>query len=158
MESVTRFKELAAKYKYVLLVVLAGLFLMLLPGKKAQESSPIAHTASEISTQDSLERILGNIQGVGRVQVLLTEAAGTRTEYVFDKSTTSDALKTDAVILTDASRDQKGLVSQIIPPVYLGALVVCQGGDSPSVKLAVVEAVQAATGLSADRITVLKMK
>ena len=158
MEAVTQLKELAAKYKYVLVVVLAGLFLMLLPGKTASEAPAVTESVPETTMQESLEAILKNIQGVGRVQVLLTEAAGARTEYVFDKSTTADALKTDAVILTDANRDQKGLISQIIPPVYLGALVVCQGGDSPSVKLAVMEAVQAATGLTADRITVLKMK
>jgi len=42
--------------------------------------------------------------------------------------------------------------------LYRGAVVVCQGGDNASVRLAVVEAVSNATGLTSDRITVLKMK
>ena len=46
----------------------------------------------------------------------------------------------------------------VLSPTYLGAVIVCQGGDSPTVKLAIVEAVSNATGLSADKITVLKMK
>ena len=108
--------------------------------------------------QESLEAILAKIQGVGRVEVLLTEAAGSQTLYVYDESASGESLKSDAVIITDSARSQTGLVSQVIPPVYLGAVVVCQGGDSPPVRLAVVEAVQAATGLSADKITVLKMK
>jgi hypothetical protein len=37
-------------------------------------------------------------------------------------------------------------------------VIVCQGGDQPEVKLAVVEAVCDAVGLTADKISVLKMK
>ena len=159
MDTITQIKALAAKYKYVLMVVLAGLCLMLLPGREAEEPTPPSIVPTEDTTmQESLEAILAKIQGVGRVEVLLTEAAGSQTLYVYDESASGESLKSDAVIITDSARSQTGLVSQVIPPVYLGAVVVCQGGDSPPVRLAVVEAVQAATGLSADKITVLKMK
>lgn len=158
-----RMKALAGKYKYVLIVILAGLVLMLLPAK--QEESPVSvdqQTVSQPDMQESLELILTKIQGVGKVKVLLTQAQGERTIYVFDESSSrsgdSESLKSDAVILTDAERAQKGMVSQVIPPVYLGAIVVCEGGDQASVRLAVVEAVCDATGLSADKISVLKMK
>ena len=50
------------------------------------------------------------------------------------------------------------MVRTIVPPVYLGAIIVCQGGDSPAVRLAVVEAVSNVTGIGSDRITVEKMK
>jgi hypothetical protein len=40
----------------------------------------------------------------------------------------------------------------------MGAVIVCQGADKPVVRLAIVEAVADATGLSTDTITVLKMK
>ena len=159
MDTITQIKALAAKYKYVLMVVLSGLCLMLLPGKEAEEPAPPSTVPTEETTmQESLEAILAKIQGVGRVEVLLTEAAGSQTLYVYDESASGESLKSDAVIITDSARSQTGLVSQVIPPVDLGAVVVCQGGDSPPVRLAVVEAVQAATGLSADKITVLKMK
>lgn len=39
----------------------------------------------------------------------------------------------------------------------MGAAVVCDGADSPQVRLAVVEAVSAYTGLGSDKITVLTM-
>ena len=55
-------------------------------------------------------------------------------------------------------RKQTGLVQQVNPPTYLGAVIVCQGADSASVRLAIVEAVGSVTGLSTDKITVLKMK
>jgi hypothetical protein len=40
----------------------------------------------------------------------------------------------------------------------MGAIVVCQGADSPSVKLAITQAVAKITGLGTDEICVLKMK
>ena len=159
MDTLMQLKELLCKYKYILVVLLVGLVLMLLPGKEQQEQALSAEEPlTQFTTQQSLEAILSKIQGVGKVQVLLTEAQGMRTIYVSDESTASDSRKTDAVILTDSGRSQSGLVSQIIPPVYQGAVVVCQGGDSPAVRLAVVEAVCDATGLSADKISVFKMK
>lgn len=156
-------KALAGKYKYVLIVILAGLMLMLLPSRPEEEaltseSAPVVQP----DMQEALELILTKIQGVGKVKVLLTQAQGERIIYVYDESRSgssdSESLKSDAVIVTDAERAQKGLVSQVISPVYMGAIVVCEGGDQASVRLAVVEAVCDATGLSADKITVLKMK
>lgn len=159
MDTIKQITRLAGKYKYVLILVLSGLALMLLPKSEAPEPAAVsAQIIQEESLDNLLESILSKIQGVGKVQVLLTEAQGMRTVYVTDESTASDSSKSSTVILTDQNRAQEGLVSQIIPPVYLGAVIVCQGGDIPSVKLSVVEAVSDATGLSADRITVLKMK
>ena len=60
--------------------------------------------------------------------------------------------------MTGQDRAQSGLISQVLAPVYQGAVVVCQGGDQPGIRLQVVEAVCDATGLSADKVTVLKMK
>jgi len=61
------------------------------------------------------------------------------------------------VIISSGSGEQ-GLIQTVTPPVYLGAIVVCQGGADPSVRLAVTQAVSVITGIGTDRITVLKMK
>ena len=93
---------------------------------------------------------------------MLTVASGTETIYQTnsDSSTGGDTQTTryETVTVTDASRNQSGLIRQVNPPNYLGVIVVCQGADSPSVKLAIVDAVSKITGLGADRISVLKMK
>lgn len=39
-----------------------------------------------------------------------------------------------------------------------GAAIVCEGADDAKVRLAIVEAVKAYTGLGSDKITVLKME
>ena len=156
----SRGKELVKKYRYVLLVVLAGLFLMALPdGKNAKAApEPAAETEPGQNLQTDLEEILSQIQGAGRVRVLLTQREGERTLYQTDEDSTSSGVRSDTVLLSGADRSQTGLVQQINPPVYLGAVIVCQGADSASVRLAIVSAVGSVTGLSADKITVLKLK
>lgn len=154
-----RLKNILSQYKYVLIVIAIGLTLMLLPS--GQEESPASYGPEPMessSLQESLEEILGRIQGVGKVKVLLTQAQGERTVYVYDQSSSGESVRSDAVIITGSDRTEGGMIAQVIPPVYLGAIVVCEGGDAPAVRLAVVEAVCDATGLSADKISVWKMK
>ena len=62
------------------------------------------------------------------------------------------------VIISDSGREEEGLIKTVTPPIYLGAIIVCQGGDSPTIRLQIVQAVANVTGISSDRITVLKMK
>jgi stage III sporulation protein AG len=42
-------------------------------------------------------------------------------------------------------------------PEYLGALVVCEGADNPTVAYQIVKAVAGLTGLGTDKIVVSKM-
>ena len=152
-----QFIAFVKKYQYIFLVVLAGVFLMLLP-ENAEE--PQMEIAPEVSDHPDLEEelslILSHISGVGKAEVLLTEASGSDTIYQMDEGQNQSNL--DTVIITGENRVETGLVKQIISPVYKGAVIVCQGADSASVRLSVLEAVKSVTGLSSDCITVLKMK
>ena len=152
-----QFITFVKKYQYVLLVVLVGVVLMLFP-QSPRESQTVTQTEEvvEADLQMQLAAILGQISGVGKVEVLLTEAAGADTVYQVD--TRQNQANADTVIITDRNREETGLVKQIFPPVYRGAVVVCQGADSAGVRLNVVDAVKSVTGLSSDCITVLKMK
>lgn len=79
--------------------------------------------------------------------------------YQTDTQTdSSGSVRIDTVLVSDSNREETGLLRQIKPPVYLGAVVVCQGADSSSVRLSITEAVSKITGLGADCIVVLKMK
>ncbi len=153
-----KISEAVKKYRYPILVLLAGLLLMMLPGKQAEKSTPEPElSVTQPQKQDlaqELQSILMQIKGVGKVQVLLTQAAGELYQYQQDEK--GDGW--DTVIITDENRNQNPILSQVLPPTYLGAVIVCQGAGTPEVKLAVVEAVSKATGLSSDKITVLKMK
>lgn len=143
-----------------------GLLLMVFPEEKKEAiSSSAAMERQEVkqnSLQKELEQILSQLEGAGKVRVLLTEAMGQQTFYQTDqnvrKTMDSEEMQKDTVILTQADRSGGGLVSRIDPPKFLGAVVLCQGADKATVRLAVVEAVATATGLGADKISVCKMK
>ena len=159
-----RINVIFAKYKYPILILLVGLGLMLLPtGEKMPETELPAETTPEpMDLEARLEAILSQISGAGRVSVLLTEDEGRELLYQTDSQTESDdsgSRRTDdTVLVEDESRTESGLIRQTLEPKYRGAVILCEGADQPSVKLAIVEAVRCVTGLGADQISVLKMK
>ena len=155
--------EFAKKYRYVLLVVLVGLVLLVLPEEKEPVKQPESiQTEEKRNLQEDLAAILSQVAGAGKVEVLLTQATGEETIYQTDEDlstgeSTSD-IRSDTVLVTGTDRSETGLVRQVNPPTYQGAIVLCQGADSAQVKLSIVEAVMSVTGLRSDCITVLKMK
>lgn len=153
-------KALLEKYKFVLLIVAVGLVLMILPSSKTEvvdeATRPQATCAND--PELSLEKILCQIEGAGRVEVMLTVLRGEKTVYQTDSDLTENNSSHDTVVITGTDRLESGLVTQIIPPVYQGAIVICDGADDPTVRLCIVEAVSRSTGLGADHISVLKMK
>ena len=157
-----RINALFGKYKYPILVALVGLGLMLLPSEQEPSEPVEPPRAVESSLEEKLEALLGRIEGAGQVSVLLTEKEGSQTLYQTDSQTDADESGSrrtdDTVLVEDENRTESGLVRQTLGPVYRGAVILCQGADDPTVKLAVVEAVRCVTGLGADQISVQKMK
>ena len=152
-----RINALFGKYKYPILVVLVGLGLLLLPTGEAQEPSVPVETVREASLEQRLEELLAQIEGAGAVRVLLTEDVGRETVWQTDVQRDADSAREDTVILEDSERNEIGLVRRTTEPSCRGAVILCQGADAPSVKLAIVEAVRCVTGLGADQISVQKM-
>ena len=106
--------------------------------------------------EERLEAILSDIEGAGTVRVLLTEDSGRQTLYQTDVQSDDTRRTEDTVLVEDAERTETGLVRQTLEPKYRGAVVLCDGADSSTVRLAIVNAVACVTGLGADRICVLK--
>lgn len=161
--------KLWKKYKYALLIVLAGVVLMLLPtGRKTSQRqqtllSDSGDTFSLAETERKMEEILGQIEGVGKLRVMLTLSAGTQLQLASDTDKTRDGAsdarsRQETVTLNRGSGYQEVIVTRQYYPVYRGAVVVCQGAENSAVRLAVTEAVSALTGLSADKISVVKWK
>lgn len=169
---------LVEKYKYVLLVILIGIVLLCIPSKSSSTETSAAETTGSGAVTDfsladfesQLEEALAQIDGAGKVRLVLTLKSGTEIQLAQDgqnsektsekeggsEKETSQTLET--IILTDGNGRQEALVTKSIFPTFQGALVVCEGGDKASVKLEVVNAVSSLTGLGADKITVVKMK
>ena len=155
------------KYRLAALTALLGVVLMLLPGGKEETVSAPEASAGETfdraAVQEEMESILRLIDGVGELRLMLTVDSGTRHELARDttdeRSGTEDVKrKSETVVLGAGSGTQEVVVTDSIYPGYVGALVVCEGGGSAGVRLAVTQAVSALTGLPSDRITVLQGK
>lgn len=161
-ETVVRFLK---KYRIAIFVVVLGILLLSVPsaGEKEAPVVPVQTEEKEhTDLEQKLEKLLAQIEGAGKVRVLLTEAKGKETLFQKDETVSrsgeSGNSKEDTVVITDQNRSQKGLVRRTDPPVYLGAVVLCQGADRATVRLAIVDAVSTATGLGSDKISVWKMK
>lgn len=164
-----KFQQYWKKYKYAAMVLLLGAVLLILPtGKKAVEEKNAGQAGetgeSTEKTEKRMEQILSDIHGVGRLQMMLTVDSGSEQHLAQNSESTRNGSlgdtgdynqRTETVVVSDGD-GEKAVVTKSTAPVYRGALVVCQGAGNPDVKLAVTQAVAALTGLSSDRITVVK--
>lgn len=154
---------LIQKYWYAAVILLLGIFLMLIPSEDKTDSEAVSQTLTETESSENLERslsrILSKMEGAGEVEVLLTLSQGESSVFQMDESSSGGTdIRREAVVISGSDRAETGLLRQVNPPVYKGAVVLCQGADSAAVRLAVIQAVANATGLSTDKISVLKMK
>ena len=149
------------KYRYVALVLLTGIILMLLPGgTQSPETEPVSvsNSPQPLGMEERLEQILSQVDGAGKVRVFLSQMTGEQTHYQMDTDTAADDIRRDTVLVTGADRTESGLIQRIDPPVYQGAIILCQGADNAAIRLSITQAVANATGLGTDQISVLKMK
>jgi stage III sporulation protein AG len=154
------------RYKYVLLVLAAGVVLLLLPsGKDREETSvqPAAQGSEDFSVEaleEKLSDTLSQIDGAGQVQVLLTVESGMRRVLAQDTSVDESSVQreTETVVISTGSGIQEAVLVQQIYPKFQGALVVAEGGGDPAVQLKLTQAVAALTGLGADKISICKGK
>lgn len=164
------------KYKYVLLVLIIGIVILLVPSSDSDsKASATAAKAASVDFsleefQNRLESVLSQIDGAGKVAVTLTIKTGEERIVAVDQQVsrntydesgvkrTESEEKHSTVVMSSGGGGQEVVVLKSIYPTFQGALIVCEGGDSASVRLKISEAVSALTGLGADKISVVKMK
>lgn len=164
--------------KYPALILLLGLALVLWPSGREEASAPQeAPAASEaaaadpgeeyrLRTEKQLADLLSQIDGAGRVRVMLTLKTGPAAVYQTDRteSLTREGEKENrsseerTVIFDRGSAYDEPAVVSTAYPVFQGALIVAEGGADPTVRLQLTGAAAALLGLGADQITVVKMK
>lgn len=159
----SRLFKILEKYKFVALILCIGIVLMLWPvgEKRALNEETQTQQTQESFDLDALERkleaALSEISGVGTATVVLTlKSSGedVLAQNVSDGSTH----ETEAVIVSMGSNTEQAVSIKTIYPEFQGALVICDGAGSASVKLEVLQAVSAITGLSSDKISICRRK
>lgn len=145
-------------YKYVLLVIAAGVLLLLWPERADREIAPAAvqeEDAFSVSDmEEQLEEILSRVEGAGQVSVMLTVKSGMERVLAQDGTLSAEEESIQTVVISPGSGTEEVVVLKQYYPTFQGALVVCSGGGDAQVQLLITQAVSALTGLSAARISV----
>lgn len=137
----------------LLLVVLSGLW----PESTAKEYTPVPEqpesaAAYEARLEQRLAALLAEVEGAGRVAVMLTLESGEETIYALDTQSWEAQFRQTHILLEDGS----ALAEMICLPQIRGAAVVCDGGGDPGVAARLTELTCTLLGLPAHRVCVQK--
>ena len=146
-------------YKYLLLIVLAGVVLLLPSGsgtKAGQETNARpAQAAFDLTEMErKLESALSRIGGAGKVTVVLTLKDDGRQVYAQDVRTDQREQSRTTVVVGRGSGVEQPVGVQRFSPAFQGALAVCPGGGDARVRLQLTQAIGALTGLSTEKISI----
>lgn len=155
-----KLKAWLRKYKLALLVLALGVVLLAWP-TGGEKPAPVSEDTGLPSfdpgeVERKLERVLAKIDGAGEVTVALTVSDGVQRRYAVDETRRGEEEQTQTVVVSTGSGTQEAVRVGEQWPDFQGAVVVCQGGGDPEVRLLVTQAVCALTGLGSDRVTVCK--
>lgn len=155
--------KLLNQYKYVLIVIAAGLLLLLWPSKKEEQPISVGTSVEEsfdlAELEEKLAHTLSQVEGAGKVTVTLTVKNGMEQVLASDRSTSvtehGSSIEEKTILINSGSGQGTVRITQRWP-TFQGAVVVCGGGDDVEIRLLMTQAVSALTGLGADRITVCR--
>lgn len=158
------------RYKYFLLVILVGVLLLtsgMQPTSNTQEQAAeqADHEFDLQAFQQSVADSLSQIDGAGRVTVLLSLETGEESVYAADVSKSSqttdnnsnESYESTTSILSDGSYGEAPILIKSKYPTFRGAVILCEGADDDAVRLQIVHAVSALCGISSDCISVSKL-
>lgn len=165
--------KLDKKNKIILLIgALALVFLLLNEiGGETEEVSVTRDSASYSAEytkkiERQLEDILSEINGAGRVQVMVT--LDTCYENVYAKGYSAKTEENDVetqneteeeyIIIKKGSNNEECLVVKVYEPQIKGVAVVAEGADNIQVKKAITETVCALFDISSAKVSVEKSK
>ena len=131
-------------------------------------------SSSNSDLEKNLENILKTVKGVGDVKVFINYSESGKTVALYDENTkTSTTEENDdsggnrtitetdtekSVVFSEKNGSKEPVTQKTVMPTIQGAVVSAKGASDAVVKTNIVNAVQAATGLTIDKIQVFEMK
>ena len=161
-----KIKKFLKEYKLVLFLIAVGIVLLAIPQKEHTQEDMytrayerVEEDFSVVHLEEKLSAILSRVEGAGEVSVMLTVQNSTERTYAADRDMSEQEgereLREKTVIISTEDGESPVLIGQTCP-TFQGALLVCEGGDDPAVRLRLTQAMTALTGLNSNRITVCK--
>ena len=126
---------------------------------------------SQDNLEEKLKTILSQIEGVGKVDVLITYSESSSINPLYNENSSSSTTEENAdsankkitktesnskEILTDSSSNP--VIQKTSSPKIEGSVIIAEGARVAQVKSNIISAVEAATGLATHKIQVFEMK
>ena len=151
----------------VLLVSVFGIFLsesFSSNSKKEQTKEKSSDTSLDYESgiEKKLSKILSEIDGIGKVKVMITLDSGSENIYSSDKensvqnsgSAISSSEKKKYLIVDNDGEEP--VLEKEVKPTIRGVIVVCEGADNVDVREAVIQAINAGLGVPLSNISVVR--
>ena len=142
--------------------------------KQLAEVENTVTASSTPSIEENLEMILSEIEGVGKVKVLITYSESSQIVAMYNENnknslieekdseggirTTTQTDTSKDVIFKEEEGNKVPMTQKIINPKIEGAIITAEGGGDSMVKNNIIQAVEAVTGLATHKIQVFEMK
>ena len=124
--------------------------------------------------ENKLEKILGNVSGIGKVEVMITLKSSSEQVALKDNPSTQESVnevdgeggsrtnnnitrEDSTVLVTNEDGNSQPYIIQELEPEVEGVLVIAEGGDNAKIKLDVIEAAQVLFDIPAHKVKVMKM-
>jgi len=130
--------------------------------------------STEDTTQKNLKQILSKIEGVGKVEVLITYSESSQVIAMYNEKykesqteegdtsggtrVIQEVSKDKEIIYQEENGEKVPITEKVVMPKMEGALIVAEGANNATVKTNIIQAVEALTGLATHKIQVLEMK
>lgn len=156
------------KYKYFMVVIFAGILLLTIsiPERQETKTDAVTETSFDLEAfQKNMAERLSQIEGAGRVEVMLSLESGEESVFASDinrssqlsEQDSSESYQSQTAVVSDGSYGETPILIKNNYPVFRGAVIICEGADDSRVRLAITNAVTALCGISSDHVSISKM-
>ncbi len=157
--------------KTLIIIFIIGIVLIMLPSNKDENTTEqggdiCTHSQFKKELEKELTEIISHINGVGKVDVMVTLSDEGYTYFATDESVnysgkekeTTKSVDTVHVFQNEKDQGETPLITRKTTPQISGVLVCADGADNPQIKENIIKAVQALLGVKSHRIEVLQRK
>ena len=173
---------------FLIIILIITLFVINIILKKDNSKADIIDTENETITkvfannkqskkeelEENLEEILSTIKNVGKVKVFVNYSESSDIIPLYDETTTTSSVKEEDssggtrntvqtetqkdVVFSEQAGNKEAIIQKTVMPKVQGAIITAEGANDAIIKTNIINAVQAVTGLTIDKIQVFEMK
>ena len=180
-EYIKKFLSQENHKKLVIILGFTGIFLIFVSNIfKNKKAAPTKLTEDKKTSEQysstlekNLENIVSSIKGAGNAKVLVTLENGAETVYATEEKKNKEAMEDKAngettrkkesddcekkyITIKDSEGTEHALAVTEIQPKIKGVIIVCPGGEDPTVQQRIITAITTALNISSNKVCVTK--